>query len=160
VHWSIVRPTCQSLEDNQLVGPLLSNATLLAQYIEYVRLFVDQVMGNASLIEQIQEHGKAIRDDTKRDFWSKGSAHLFEDNLKNDPTLWNKNINRIDGRPVLPLLPLYAARVMDVRNQLEAIAQGTFPRGIPNTTPPVERYEFCVDWRSTEPDNTTTNTAT
>jgi hypothetical protein len=140
-HWSIVRPTCSSLESNQLVGPLLSNATLHAQYIEYVRSFVDQVIGNASFIKQIREHGKAIQQDVTVDDWSQGGVY-FEDNIKTDPTLWNKK----DAK--FPLLPLYAARVTDVRNQLEALDNGTFPRG-PHLDTPVEPNEVCVDWRST-----------
>jgi hypothetical protein len=43
VHWSIARPTCTSLEANDLVGPLLLNSTLHSQYLEYVEQFVETV---------------------------------------------------------------------------------------------------------------------
>jgi hypothetical protein len=149
IHWSIVRPTCKSLESNQIVGPLLTNATLLAKYIDYVRIFVDEVIGNASFIEQIQHHGQAIKNEVALDYWSEGGAY-FDVNLSLDPTLWNKD-------QMSPLLPLYVARVADVREQLDALERGTFPRGNPfsgDTTQGVDPEARCVDWHSTGcPDN-------
>lgn len=49
-----------------------------------------------------------------------------------------------------PFLPLLAARVASVREQLEAIDAGTFPRG-PHLKKEVESWEQCVDWRTTAP---------
>jgi hypothetical protein len=138
IHWSIVRPTCQSLESNQIVGPLLTNATLLARYLDHVRTFVDEVIGNVSFIEQIQLHGQAIREEVVLDDWSKGGIY-FDDNLSLDPTLWY-------GDEVFPLLPLYTARVADVRQQLEALDRGTYPTL--DTTQSVDPEAYCVDWRS------------
>ena len=35
VHWSIARPTCESLEAKELVGPLLSDPNFHQQYLGY-----------------------------------------------------------------------------------------------------------------------------
>ena len=139
IHWSIIRPTCQSLEAQPLVGPLLTNATLHARYIEYVRSFVTDVLGNVSFIEQIQQHGRAIQNDVAEDDWSNGGLH-FEDNMSLDPTIWDTGYR-------FPLLPFYAARSASVLEQLKALDEGTFPRG-PHLATPVGEDEICTDWRS------------
>jgi hypothetical protein len=138
IHWSIVRPTCESLESNQIVGPLLTNTTLMNQYLGHVRTFINEVMGNASFIEQIQQHGEAIRDEVALDYWSEGGAY-FDVNLSLDPTLWYEDA-------VFPLLPLYVARVADVRQQLQVLERGTYPTL--DTTQDVNPEALCVDWRS------------
>lgn len=141
VHWSIVRPTCASLESNQLVGPLLSDPDLHAQYIEYVRSFVDTVIGNESFVEEMMQHAQTIQDDVAEDFWSFGGI-FYDNELSPDASEWNI--------PQLPLLPLLKAREADVRAQLAAYDAGTFPRG-PHLSQGVEPFETCVDWRTTEP---------
>lgn len=59
--WSILRPTCGSLESNQIVGPILTDVVLHAEYVEYVRDFIETVLGNESFIEEMTQHGAAIQ---------------------------------------------------------------------------------------------------
>jgi len=59
--WSVIRPTCRHLEENQLVGPLLLNTTLHKRYIEFVRQFVEEVYTNQNLLSHIQEHAQLIK---------------------------------------------------------------------------------------------------
>jgi len=142
VYWSIVRPTCRSLEQNQLVGPLLTNASLHAQYIEYVRSFVVEVAGNQSFVEELMEHAAAIQEDVAQDFWSSGGI-FYDQELSPDASNWDTD--------QFPLLPLLQARVEEVEAQLAAIDAGTFPRGPHVGQAPVEPWETCVDWRLAEP---------
>jgi len=145
--WSILRPTCGSLESNQIVGPLLSDPVLHSEYVEYVRDFVETVVGNASFIEEMMQHAAAIKEDVIEDYWSDGGIH-FDAELSPDASEWNTNTTLLISQP--PFLPLLKARVAAVREQLEAIDAGTFPRG-PHLSREVESWEQCVDWRTTEP---------
>lgn len=141
VYWSIMRPTCLALEYNQLAGPLLTNATLHGQYLGFVQSFVDNVLGNASFVDEMSRHAQALQADVAQDFWSSGGIYYHEE-LSPDAADWDT--------PQLPLLPLLKAREEQVRSQLEAIDAGTFPRG-PHLDVGVEPFETCVDWRSEEP---------
>ena len=141
IHWSIIRPTCGSLESNQLAGPLLSNLELHTKYIEYVRSFVDTVLTNQSFIEEMSNHAQAIQDDVTQDFWSTGGVYYSQE-LSPDASGWNS--------PQMPFLPMLKARAEDVYSQLEALDAGTFPRG-PHLEVNTEPDEKCVDWRTTEP---------
>lgn len=145
IYWSITRPTCLSLESNQIVGPLLTDPVLHAEYIEYVRSFVDTVLGNASFIEEMTMHAQAIQEDVVQDFWSSGGIY-FDDELSPDAAEWNKTSTITQQYPFLPFLK---ARVAEVRKQLDAIDNETFPRG-PHLEKTVEPWEKCVDWRTTE----------
>lgn len=138
VYWSIIRPTCQAIEKNQLVGPLLTNETLHAKYIEYLRSFVDTILRNQSFIDEMMNHGQAIESYVPSDFWST-RGYYFPFEKTPNASLWN-----ISTRPFLPFL---AARTKEVLQQLEALDSGTFPRG-PHLDTPVESDELCVDWRS------------
>jgi CotH kinase protein len=133
--WSILRPTCGPLHRTQLVGPLLSNATLHAEYIEYVRAFTNDVLGNVSFIEEVTNHLKAIEDYVIEDYWGAG-GQLFAVELSPNASDW-QNVG-------LPLIPFYKTRVDEVRRQLDSLDNGTIPRE-------VEPFEVCVDWHSTEP---------
>ncbi|CAB9516775.1 spore coat protein CotH [Seminavis robusta] len=148
VHWSIARPTCESLESAPLVGPLLSNPTYHKQYLEYVREFLDTVLTNSSLIEEIQDHAAAIRSFVREDPWALLGTY-FSDELSPDAADWREEDRRF------PLLPTMKARAEDLREQFASIDAGTFPRG-----PHVgvygdnEPWEPCPDWRSAEANRT------
>merc|ERR1712176_45190 len=58
--WSVIRPTCRGLSENQLVGPLLLDPELHAKYLSYVREFVEDVYTNELLLGDIKEHSEAI----------------------------------------------------------------------------------------------------
>jgi hypothetical protein len=150
IYWSITRPTCASLESNQLVGPLLTDPVLHAQYIEYVRSFIDTVLTNASFVEEMTQHAQAIQDDVTQDFWSSGGIY-FDNELSPDASEWNATTSSITAQ--FPFLPLLKARTAAVQEQLKAIDEGTFPRG-PHLEQTVESLEKCVDWRTTEPPST------
>ena len=148
VHWSIARPTCESLEENPVVGPLLSDPELHQKYLEYVNVFVGTIYNNASLIQEVEDHLKEIDPCVRKDFWAFYGA-FYDDELSPD-TVWNSGFGRIGYAP--PLLPLMKARGESLQEQLAAIADGTYPRG-----PHVgslgdnEPWEACADWRLSEP---------
>jgi hypothetical protein len=123
---------------------------LHAQYIEYVRSFIDTVLTNASFVEEMTQHAQAIQDDVTQDFWSSGGIY-FDNELSPDASEWNATTSSITAQ--FPFLPLLKARTAAVQEQLKAIDEGTFPRG-PHLEQTVESLEKCVDWRTTEPPST------
>jgi CotH kinase protein len=133
--WSILRPTCGPIHQAQLVGPLLSNATLHAQYVEYVRAFTNDVLGNFSLIQEMTSHLRAIREYVIEDYLSDGGQY-FAAELSPNASDWESGGS--------PLIPFYKTRVDEVRRQLDSLDNGTIPRK-------VEPFEVCIDWYSTEP---------
>ena len=142
VKWSIARPTCESLESNQLVGPLLTNQTLHAQYITYVKEFLESVYTDAEFIVEIQNHASAIESTVKESF---GGGANFDRELSPDAASWDSG--------TFPLLPTMKARGEEVQKQLDALDAGTFPRGPqPGVRNRNEPWEMCVDWELAEPD--------
>jgi hypothetical protein len=86
-------------------------------------------------LEEITNHAHAINRYVDDDFWHKGN---FQVQFSTDPADWKKG-----------LVPFLMARADDVRQQLEAIDKGTFPRG-PHQPVKEASYETCVDWHTTE----------
>ena len=148
VHWSIARPTCESLESNNIVGPLLTDETLFSKYLEYVEEFINVAYGNATMIQQMQDHAALQRKYVTPDFWSTFGA-FYEYELTPDAGSWEDSDKRF------PLLPTMKARTEDVKAQLAAIKDGTFPRGpFVGLNGNNEPLEYCPDWRSEEPNVT------
>jgi hypothetical protein len=135
LNWSISRPTCGALELNPVVGPLLLKPELHARYIGYMREFIEQVAGIPAVWEEITNHAHAIHRFVRNDFWHSGS---FRAQFSTDPADWKQGE-----------VPFIMARVEDVRQQIEAIDQGTIPRG-PHLPVKEASYETCADWRATE----------
>lgn len=140
--WSIMRPTCESFEKNQLVGPLLSDPDLHKTYVGYVKEFVSDVVANTSFLDEIQNHALALANDVKDDPFF---GVPYEIQTSRNSSDWNATFF---GMPIDPFLPSLVARTEEVQKQLQALDDGTFPRG-PDE---IEADEFCVDWRLTEPD--------
>lgn len=147
-HWSILRPTCESLEEQQLIGPLLSDPDFQKQYLDYAREFVDTVLTNSSLLAEMEAHVNAIAPYMRGDFWSVFGAHVDKE-LSPDAANWRDEDDRF------PLLPTMKARAEDLKAQFAAIDAGTFPRG-PHlgVEGDNEPWEVCPDWRATEANRT------
>jgi len=142
VSWSISRPTCESLQSNNLVGPLLTQEEYHSQYIEHIREFMTAVYANQTFIKEIQDHASAIEEAVKASF---GGGASFDEELSPDAADWNTGN--------LPLLPTMKARAAEVQKQLDALADGTFARGPhAGATADNEPWEICADWQSSEPD--------
>lgn len=58
--WSVVRPTCRGLSENQLVGPLLLDPELHRRYLSFVREFVEDIYSNELFLTTIKSHAEAI----------------------------------------------------------------------------------------------------
>lgn len=139
IYWSIIRPTCKSLESNHLVGPLLTDPELHKQYLEYVQSFVDMTMGNKTFVQELQWRLYSIQDDIQDDYWMKNGTLELE--LSNDPADWEHES--------VPWIPFLKARSEEIRLQMKALEDGTFARG-PHLEESVEPDEVCADWRSGE----------
>jgi len=148
VHWSIARPTCMSFETNGVAGPLLADPTFHAQYLEYVREFTETIYGNASFVEELEELAAAQDSYVRADYWSFfGSQYDFE--LTPESGSWDTGLENF------PLLPTMKARTADVRAQLAAIENGSFPRGpFVGSLGDNEPWEPCADWRMEEANRT------
>ena len=53
-----------------MAGPLLTNDTLHAKYIDYVQEFVDSVMTNETFVNQMLVHLEAIQSEVPKDSWN------------------------------------------------------------------------------------------
>ncbi|CAB9516486.1 spore coat protein CotH [Seminavis robusta] len=145
VYWSIVQPTCSHLTKNPVVGPLLSDATLQETYLKYVEEFLETVYANATFVQELQDHIQAQDVDVRNDSWSAGGI-FYDAEQSPEASQWNDSI------PNFPFLPTMKARAASVREQLDAIADGTFPRGAHGVGlgGDYEMWESCPDWRLTE----------
>ena len=140
IHWSITRPTCESLEGNSLVGPLLTNSTFHSQYLGYVQEFLDTVYTSAELLSEIEEQASAIQEDVKASF---GGGASFDEELSTEAATWNSG--------TFPLLPTMKARADDLQKQLAALDDGTYPRSTTSNAGGAA-WEVCPDWQRSEPD--------
>eukprot|EP00797_Seminavis_robusta_P004995 Sro1328_g263180.3 (377) ;mRNA; r:11264-12394 len=143
VHWSIARPTCESLENNPIAGPILSDPVLFNRYIDYVREFTNTVYANETFIAELEEHQAAQEKFVRKDFWSVFGA-FYSLEKTTESANWEEEEDRY------PLLPTMKARAEDVRAQLAAIDAGMFPRGPHGVgvNGDYEAWEPCPDWRS------------
>ena len=148
MNWSIVRPTCRSLESNQLAGPLLTDDALRAEFIEYVREFVDEVATNEEFLTQVEEHLASIKELVIVDPWNT-FAPFFESYEMSGGEEWLRFIDAGLGeetpRPYVALLPALRARAADVQMQLAALDGGTYPREDQEEYNP---GEACANWSS------------
>ena len=137
VHWSIARPTCESLESNKIAGPILTDPVLHDQYIAYVREFLDTIYANSTFIQELEDHALAQRSDVVKDFWSVLGA-FYSKELSPDAANWEEEGENF------PLLPTMKARAEDVRAQLAAMDEDNYPRrGMED----YQAWEYCSDWR-------------
>jgi Lamin Tail Domain/CotH kinase protein len=145
VHWSITRPTCESLEDNLIVGPLLTDPSLHSRYLEYVREFTETVYANQTFIEEIEQHQAVQENFVKDDFWSVFGAYYGAE-MTTESSKWEERGEQF------PLLPTMKARAESVREQLAALDADVFPRGPHDigVNGDYEPWEPCPDWRSKE----------
>ena len=136
VHWSIFRPTCKALEDNQLAGPLLSDPSLYDQYLDYVRDFVNTILTNETFLDEIEQHAAAIQADVVPDGWNTYYSHDYSSELSSTAAPWYAT--------GFPLLAVLRARADDVLAQLEALDSGYESETI------VDAEQKCVDWRGND----------
>lgn len=140
--WSIVRPTCRDLETSQMAGPLLTNDTLHAKYIDYVQEFVTSVMTNETFLDQVLGHLEAIQPEVPKDPWN-DLATAFDLELDQNGE-W---FHLLFGFPYIPFLPTLQERALEIQKQLDALDAGTFPRALDDIRP----NEVCVDWEAEGP---------
>jgi len=147
VQWSITRPTCESLESNSLVGPLLTDETLHAQYMGYVQEFLETVYTNADFIAEIENHAALMQSTITEDM---SFGEFYQRELSPDASSWDAG--------TFPLLPFMKARAESIQQQLDAIEDGTFTRGPqPGALAPNEPWETCADWELDEPNTSPCN---
>ena len=137
--WSINRPTCQSLNRNPIVGPLLSNPTLHAQYLGYVKDMLDNVLTDA-LFTEVSDHIKAMKEYMLADPFASG----LDVNREALITLDNYDCA---GTASCPFLAALNKRREVIYEQLKALEDGAFPRP---TEDLFDEGEKCVDWNSAE----------
>lgn len=133
VHWSITRPTCEALEENQLAGPLLSDPTLHEQYLGYVREFVSNVLGDQAFMQEIVNHAAAIQQDVTPDAWNTYYSHDYSTELSPTAAQWYE--------AGFPLLSVLRSRKYDILKQFDALDMDN------HTKYQVEADDVCVDWR-------------
>jgi len=135
VYWSIARPTCKALSTNPVAGPLLTDPVLFDRYVEFVRDFTDNVYTDESFLAEMQAHAEAIRSAVEQDVWAPQPTGSYANEITGDPEDWQQ----------FYLLSVMRKRGQEVKTQLAAIDDGTFPRFDADTG----EGEPCSDWRIT-----------
>eukprot|EP00520_Triparma_pacifica_P000531 CAMPEP_0118634400 /NCGR_PEP_ID=MMETSP0785-20121206/1521_1 /TAXON_ID=91992 /ORGANISM="Bolidomonas pacifica, Strain CCMP 1866" /LENGTH=951 /DNA_ID=CAMNT_0006525361 /DNA_START=344 /DNA_END=3199 /DNA_ORIENTATION=- len=136
VDWSINRPTCTSIASNPVVGPLLSNPTYHAQYLDHVKDHLDNVLTD-DFFSEISEHILALKP-YKSGLWASGWNVDLDNEANADfsQAFWG------DSSPFLALLKL---RRGEIYKQIEALNDGSFKRP---TEDLFDEMEICVDWET------------
>jgi len=131
------------LADNPNVGPLLvgkGNADNMKKYLTYVKDFTENVYTNTDFIAETEAHAREIESAVKAD---PGRAifadHQFEKELTASNGVWQK----------YNLLAFMKARGEEVKKQLAALDDGTFPR----LDDKVPSEEPCQSWLSDKSPN-------
>jgi len=149
VDWSILRPTCVTMDDNRWFGPILGNKKLRARYVEYMREFVNDVMLNDDLILEAMEHIRAIQKYVRVDVF-----HVYESlvnrrdyslELSPIPENWQS-----DGPPFLPYL---MARGLSIQEQLDK-----YDKDLLRHPEDMNNWETCVEWQTGAKLDATPNT--
>ena len=83
-----------------MVGPLLSDDVLHARYIDYIQKFVDNVMTNDALLDQIHDHLEALQDDIIKYPYGYQVQDLSLELSQGDQWL-----HEVDSKPCIPFLP-------------------------------------------------------
>ncbi|GMH60644.1 hypothetical protein TrRE_jg5281 [Triparma retinervis] len=138
ITWSINRPTCRSLNSNPIVGPLLSDPNLHAQYLVYVKDILDNLLTDA-LFTEISEHITALKPHILGDPFGWG----VDPDGEASTTPADANCGATGSCPFLPALKL---RRDEIYKQLTALNASTFPRA---TEDLFNEGETCADWEST-----------
>ena len=86
--WSIKNPQCgASVSSNPRTGPLLTKEQHMNTYLEYVREFVTDVLGDDNLITSFKMHATAIQEYAEVDDWNWWGDLSIEQ--QNDPNNWS-----------------------------------------------------------------------
>jgi len=130
LRWAITRPGCGPSAGIPLLGPLLAQPELLDGFIEHVRNFTLTVFLNTSLHSEMRAHAAALEPFVQSDPWSMG--YKYSNELQPAPWLETHNRNSmVDSTHYLnlrrvPLVPFVESRGSIVKDQLDAIDNGSF----------------------------------
>ena len=155
IYWPILRPTCDAMDNNRIVGRILNDDASMETYLKYVQEFITMIH-DTSVLEDLRQYGHKIKQYVPSDpFYeqaglfgdtSDGSSSV-EDKYDYETSELSENYDDYNS-PSMPFVKVLAARIDQVQAQLDAIADGTLPRdGIygPN--------EKCPDWRDPSGDS-------
>jgi len=68
INWSILRPTCGAVHENQLYGPLLTKPELMEEYLGYVKLYLDTILTD-EFLQEISELIVALTGEEAQNDW-------------------------------------------------------------------------------------------
>lgn len=135
VYWPILRPTCNSNEDNMILGRLLHSEENVQKYLSYVQEYVD-ALTSGGVLEKLYDYGNGIKEYVMEDPWSYyPTIEAYADSeLGADMEHYNTDDS--------PFLKTIQVRLQEVQKQLNAIRDGTLPRdGV------YDEESVCPDWR-------------
>jgi hypothetical protein len=137
INWAITRPTCLGTDRYQLAAPFFQNEAHMQKYLDYSRKFLDEIFTNQDFLDQIKTHLEAQKSFVSDDPWWFGYDY--------DQEIKAPECNEMAES--CPVLSFFRQRAAIIKEQLDALDAGTFPR-MPDK---VEPWEKCQDWRMTEP---------
>lgn len=135
VYWPILRPTCRSVEDHIIVGRLLNSEENVQKYINYVQEFLD-AMTTEGVLEKLYAYGDAIKDYVADD------PLMDMDQESYESIQLGRDLSDYNSETFSPFLKIMTVRFEEVQKQVDAIADGTLPRG-----GVYEEGSVCPDWR-------------
>jgi len=152
VYWPILRPTCGAVESSKTVGRILNSDENVQKYLEYIAEYLE-ILESEKIVDKLYEYGNDIKEYITADpFFSAGnmldlvgtgslgyqSAEDYEaSELGRDVSDFNSGIS--------PFLKTLTVRLEQVKEQLEAIEDGTLPRN-----GEYDPAAVCPDWRDTQ----------
>lgn len=141
IYWPIMRPTCRSVEQHPIVGPLLTNEVNMKKYLSYVKDFASLL--SPDFFQELRDYGAIIKNNIVEDplnFLPMEARLEAYENFELSPDF---DLKFVPPGLESPFLKTLEARVMQVQEQIQALENGTFPRngGV------YESDEVCPDWR-------------
>jgi len=149
VYWPILRPTCESVEDHEIVGRILNREENVQKYLDYIQEFLNILAGD-NTIEKLYAYGDDIKKYVLEDPFSTTPANIGQ-NIKGlgqyqsveeyEKSELGRNTNDYNVN-ISPFLKTLQVRIEEVQKQLDAIQDGTLPRdGV------YDEGSVCPDWR-------------
>jgi len=149
VYWPLLRPTCEAIESNNIVGRLLHKDENVQKYLNYVEEYMT-IMESNNIMDQLYEYGHTIKNYAAEDPFFTATFDLtganadivgFQTVADYEEEELGRNTSNYNSRKS-PFLKTLSVRLKEVRKQLDAIEAGTLPRnGVYDTN------SVCPDWR-------------
>jgi len=134
-YWSMLRPTCGSVKDHQLVGRILNSEENVQKYLNYVQDYID-ALATDNILTKLYDYGNSIKKYVMDDPWNHYSTVGDYEGSELGTNIEDYNTDEA------PFLKTLQVRLQQVQKQLVAIQEGTLP-----LDGAYDEGAVCSDWR-------------